>query len=104
MPVIPDWSYTSVPKAASVDTWARYDVAPDEAFQESVGDRETLRAPFEGEDRMGAAGTTGGGGPNSEYRSRFAVPAGTPEMTPLVAFDVSAFDTAAGDAPGLADR
>jgi len=64
---VTDWSETSVPNVELVDTWTRYEVAPATAFQESVTSLGTLRAPFMGDARMGAASPGGGGGgPNSE--------------------------------------
>ena len=78
-----DWSETSVPNPELVDTWTRYEVAPVTAFQVSVGVLDTLGAPFDGETSVGAVSPGGGGAPNTEYRSRFGVPAGIPVITPV---------------------
>jgi hypothetical protein len=53
-----DWSAIVVPKAGSVETCTRYDVAPVDAFQVNVAFVATPVAPLVGVARTG----TGGGG------------------------------------------
>jgi hypothetical protein len=52
----PLWSRIVVEKSALAETCTRYDVAPVEAFQVSVGFAETPVALFAGEESVGAAG------------------------------------------------
>ena len=52
-------STTVVLNVLLVETCTRYDVAPDEAFHDTVSDVGWLVAPFAGETRVGAEGASG---------------------------------------------
>ena len=54
---MPLWSITREEKLELVDTCTRYDVAPLEALQVSVGAGEIPVAPLAGEPRTGGSGT-----------------------------------------------
>lgn len=53
---MPVWFTTVEEKLELVETWRPYDVAPEEAFQVSIGFVEVPVAPFDGETRVGAEG------------------------------------------------
>jgi hypothetical protein len=67
-------SFTKEENVESAETCKRYEVAPLEAFQLSVGVRDTSVAPLAGATNVGAAGAGGGSAVNDHRADQALVP------------------------------
>lgn len=77
----PVWFTTVEEKLELVETWRPYDVAPEEAFQVSIGFVEVPVAPFDGEDKLGGEGGVVPAVPTSLTSSKYSVLPPVPSWT-----------------------